>query len=140
MQAELNERTRRYVDAIFGPGAGDKHVRFLDRIEDPALREMIHRFHVWEEDTRHISLEENYLIGTCVLYAAGHHGTAGMFVKTLLHLGTPSAKVLEAVARLSMWIGGLPAAECSFRAQRAIREYERDGLASLAAWFPESAP
>ena len=43
--------TERYVDSIFGPGTGEAHVRFLDRIQNEALREMIHRYHVLEADT-----------------------------------------------------------------------------------------
>ena len=46
-------------------------------------------------------------------------------------------KLLEAGARLAMWIGGLPAVEASFRIQRAISEYEREGLGSLSVWLPE---
>jgi hypothetical protein len=38
-----------------------------------------------------------------------------------------------------MWIGGLPATEASFVIQRAIREYEKEGLASLGVWFPPEA-
>jgi hypothetical protein len=54
----------------------------------------------------------------------------------LLHLGTPKEKLLEASARLSMWIGGLPAVDASFALQKAIREYEKEGLGSLGVWFP----
>lgn len=129
--------TERYVDAIFGEGSGRRHVAFLDRIAHPGLRDMIHRYHTMESDTSRLSLEENYLIGLCVLAATGRHETAAMFAKTLLHLGTPKEKLLEAVARLSMWIGGLPAVDTALRIQRAIAEYERDGLGSLAAWLPE---
>ena len=129
--------TVRYVDEIFGPGAGEKHLNFLDRIENPALREQILRFHVMEADTSQISKEENYLIGMCVLCAGKHYSTAGMFAKTLLHLGVKKSKLLEAVARLSMWIGGLPSVEATFAIQKAIAEYEAGGLSSLAVWFPE---
>jgi hypothetical protein len=129
--------SKNYLDAVFGDGAGDKHERFLDRIDNDALREAIHRYHAFEADTGHLSLEENYLIGMCVLFAGRSHGTAAMFVKTLLHLDVPKDKILEAVARLSMWIGGLPAVEATFVAQKAIREYEENGFASLGAWFPE---
>jgi hypothetical protein len=129
--------TERYVDGIFGEGTGRRHVAFLERIEHPGLREMIHRYHALEGDTSRLSLEENYLIGMCVLSALGRNETAAMFAKTLLHLGTPKEKLLEAVARLSMWIGGLPAVDTTFRIQRAISDYEREGLGSLAAWLPE---
>src|SRR5688572_23128272 len=123
-------QTERYVDAIFGPGSGRRHLRFLERIAHPGLREMILRYHGLEADQSQLSLEENYLIGLSVLAALGRHDTAAMFAKTLLHLGTPKEKLLEAAARLSMWIGGLPAVEASFHVQRAIAEYERDGLGS----------
>ena len=130
--------TVKYVDEIFGPGTGEKHLKFLERIESPALREQILRFHVMEADTSSISREENYLIGMCVLCASKNYATAGMFAKTLLHLGVKREKLLEAVARLSMWVGGLPTVEASFAIQKAIAEYEKDGLASLGVWFPES--
>ncbi|HYP74681.1 MAG TPA: hypothetical protein VER12_01925 [Polyangiaceae bacterium] len=130
--------TEHYVDRIFGPGTGEKHSRFLERIENAALREQILRFHVMEAETSQISLEENYLIGMCVLCASKHYATAGMFAKTLLHLGVSKEKILEAVARLSMWIGGLPSVEAAFAIQKAIADYEDQGLASLAVWFPEA--
>lgn len=130
-------QTEGYVDRIFGPGAGERHLRFLERIAHPGLRDMVLRYHGLEADTTHLSLEENYLIGLAVLAALGRFDTAAMFAKTLLHLGTPKEKLLETGARLSMWIGGLPAVEASFRIQRAIAEYERDGLGSLAVWFPD---
>jgi hypothetical protein len=133
-------QTERYVDAIFGPGSGRRHLRFLERIAHPGLREMVLRYHGLEADTRHVSLEENYLLGLAVLAALGRFDTAAMFAKTLLHLGTPKEKLLEVGARLSMWMGGLPAVEASFRIQRAIAEYERDGLASLAVWLPAEEP
>jgi hypothetical protein len=136
-ERDPREQTEAYVDAIFGAGAGKKHLRFLERIQNAGLREQILRYHAFEADTSALSLEENYLLGLAVLAALGRHDTAAMFAKTLLHLGTPKAKVLEAVARLSMWIGGLPAVEASLRVQRAIAEYEREGLASLGVWLPE---
>lgn len=131
------EQTLDYVDTLFGEGAGKKHLRFLERIQNPALREQVLRYHAVEANTAQLSLEENYLLGMAVLAALGRYDTAGMFAKTLLHLGARKEKLLEAVARLSMWIGGLPAVEAGFRIQRAIAEYERDGVASLAVWFPE---
>ena len=136
-ERDPSEQTEAYVDAIFGPGNGKKHLRFLERIEHAGLREQILRYHALEADTSQLSLEENYLIGLAVLAALGRHDTAAMFAKTLLHLGTPKAKLLDTVARLTMWIGGLPAVEAAFRVQRAIAEYERDGLGSLAVWLPE---
>ena len=131
------EQTVSYVDGLFGEGAGEKHLRFLERIQNPALREQILRYHALEANTAQVSLEENYLLGFAVLAALGRYDTATMFAKTLLHLGTSKEKLLEVVARLSMWIGGLPAVEAGFRVQRAIAEYERDGLGSLAVWLPE---
>jgi len=130
-------QTERYVDGLFGPGGGERHLRFLERIAHPGLREMVLRYHGLEADTAHLSLEENYLIGLAVLCALGRFDTAAMFAKTLLHLGTPKEKLLEAGARLAMWIGGLPAVEASFRIQKAIAEYERDGLGSLSVWLPD---
>jgi alkylhydroperoxidase/carboxymuconolactone decarboxylase family protein YurZ len=130
------EATEEYVESIFGPGTGEAHVRFLDRIENPALREMIHRYHALEADTSELSLHENYLIGMSVLLAQRDHISASMFAKTLLHLGMRKQKLLEACARLTMWMGGLPAVEATFVIQKAIREYEKEGLASLGVWFP----
>lgn len=138
-ERDQEETTERYVDAIFGPGAGKKHISFLNRIQNPALRAAVHDYHAMEADTELLSLEENYLLGMCVLCAVGRPSTAAMFAKTLLHLGTRREKLLEAAARLSMWIGGLPAVEASFVIQRAIREYEEQGVASLGAWFPAEA-
>ncbi len=129
--------TEAYVESIFGPGSGDAHVRFLERIQNPALREMIHRYHALEADTSELSLQENYLLGMCVLLAQRDYQAASLFAKTLLHLGMRKQKLLEACARLAMWIGGLPAVDASFVIQKAIREYERDGKASLDVWFPE---
>lgn len=132
--------TERYVDSIFGSGTGEAHVRFLDRIQNEALREMIHRYHVLEGDTSQLSLQENYLIGMCVLCSQRDYVAAGLFAKTLMHLGVPKEKLLEATARLAMWIGGLPAVDASFAIQKAIREYEKEGLASLGVWFPGEKP
>jgi len=137
-EAHVKE-TESYVDRIFGPGSGEAHVRFLERIQNPALREMIHRYHALEADTSELSLEENYLLGMCVLLSQRDYLAASLFAKTLLCLGVRKQKLLEACARLAMWIGGLPAADASFAIQKAIREYERDGLASLDVWFPERA-
>jgi hypothetical protein len=132
--------TESYVDSIFGPGTGAAHVRFLDRIQNPALREMIHRYHTVEADTSQLSLQENYLIGMCVLCSQRDYVAASLFAKTLLHLGVTKEKLLEATARLAMWIGGLPAVDASFAIQKAIREYEQEGLGSLGVWFPGEKP
>lgn len=129
--------TEQYVDRIFGSGMGKRHVRFLEKISNAALREQILRFHAIEGDTQLVTIEENYLIGVCVLCACGHYGTAAMFTKVLRHLGTSSERILEAVGRISMWAGGLPAVEASFAIQNALREYERDPAGSLAQWFPD---
>ena len=131
------EQTERYVESIFGPGTGEPHVRFLERIQNPALREMIHRYHTLEAETSWLSQQENNLIGMCVLCAQRDYQTAALFAKTLLHLGVAKEKLLEACARLAMWVGGLPAVDASFTVQKAIREYEREGLASLGVWFPQ---
>lgn len=134
------QRTIAFVDGIFGKGMGERHVRFLERLQNDALRETIHRYHGIEANTQWLSLEENYLLGVCVLCSVRSFDTAAMFAKTLLHLGVPKQKILEAVGRLSMWIGGLQAADASFAIQRAIREYEHHGLDSMAVWFPEATP
>jgi hypothetical protein len=131
--------TARYVDGIFGPGFGARHVAFLDRIENDALRDAVHRCHAMEGDTSRVSLEENYLLGMCVLGALRSYGTAAMFAKVLLHLGVSREKVLEAVGRLAMWVGPLAATEVTFVIQRAIGEFEAEGLGSLGAWFPKEA-
>ena len=129
--------TEAYVESIFGDGTGPAHVQFLERIQNPALREMIHRYHALEADTSELSLQENYLLGMGVLLAQRDYQAASLFAKTLLHLGVRREKLLAACARLAMWIGGLPAVDASFAIQKAIREYEQDGLGSLAVWFPE---
>jgi len=136
-EPDPTEATERYVDDIFGPGTGLRHLAFLRRIENPALREQVLRYHVLEADTSELSKEENYLIGMCVLCAGKSYETAAMFAKTLLHLGVRKEKLLEAISRLSMWVGGLPAVEASFVIQKAIRQYERAGLDSLSVWFPD---
>lgn len=130
------ECTEHYIDGLFGPGMGKRHLRFLEKIADPTLREQVVRFHAIEADTSHISIEENYLLAVCVLCALGRYPTAAMFAKVLRHLGTPAERILEAVGRLSMWAGGLPAVEASFAIQKALSEYERDPVAALEVWFP----
>ena len=94
------QNTESYVEGIFGAGTGEAHVRFLDRIQNPALREMIHRYHTLEADTSQLSLQENYLIGMCVLCAQRDYQAVSLFAKTLLHLGVRPEKLLEATARL----------------------------------------
>lgn len=137
--AEPLATTLRYVEGIFGPGSGARHAAFLDQIQNDALRDAVHRCHAVEADTARVSLEENYLLGMCVLAALRSYGTAAMFAKVLMHLGTPREKILEAVGRLSMWVGPLPATEAAFVVQRAVREYEAQGRASLDIWFPETS-
>jgi hypothetical protein len=134
---DLQQRSAQYVDAIFGPGSGARHARFLEQIEDDSLRTELHRYHAIQADTSQLSLEEHYLLATCVLCAVRSYGTAAMFAKTLRHLGVPREKVLAAVGRLSMWVGGIPAVEASAHIRRALDEYDRLGAASMAAWFPE---
>ena len=99
--ADAVATTVRYVDGLFGSGTGERHVAFLDRIQNEALREAVHRCHAMEAETTHVSPQENYLLGMCVLAAVRSYATAAMFAKVLLHLGTPSPKILEAVGRLS---------------------------------------
>jgi hypothetical protein len=137
-EADPAEVTRRYVDSMFGPGAGERHLRFLDRIENAALREMMHRCHGMEADERLVSREESYLFGLVTLCALRSYDTAAMFAKTLRHLGTSRARVLEAVSRTAMWAGPIPATEAALRIQRALDEYDLRGAASLDAWFPQS--
>jgi len=134
---DLEQRSLAYVDQLFGPGTGERHARFLEQIENDALRDEIHRYHVLQSDTSQLSLEEHYLLATCVLCAVRSFGSAQMFAKTLRHLGVPRDKILAAIARLSMWIGGIPAADATAHIRRALDEYDRVGVASLAAWFPE---
>jgi hypothetical protein len=138
-EIDPSKSTELYVDRIFGQGMGKRHLRFLEKIANAALREQILRYHAIEADSRFVTIEENYLIGVCVLCAQGHHATAAMFTKVLRHLGTSADRILEAVGRTSMWVGGLPAVEASFAIQSALREYERDPLGSLAPWFPDDA-
>lgn len=133
----LVQWTVAYVDGLFGPGTGERHAQFLDSIENPTLRRMMHQCHSVEGDTHALSTEENYLLGMAVLCAVRSHATAAMFAKTLRHLGTSREKILEAVARLAMWIGSIPAAEAAAHVQRALDDYDKRGFASLEAWFPE---
>jgi hypothetical protein len=128
-----------FLDATFGEGAGKKHAEYLRFIENDGLRETLHRYHALEGDTTHLSLEENYLVGMCVLCATKSWGPATMFAKTLRHLGVPREKILEALGRMSMWIGGVPAAEATGHVQKALREWDEKGLASMGAWFPDGA-
>lgn len=132
-----HDASKAYLDRVFGEGAGDRHTRFLDRLENRALRDVLHGYHVMEADEQHLSIEENYLLGMCVLLATRSYGPAAMFAKTLRHRGVAREKILEAVARMSMWIGGVPAAEAAGHVQRALREWDESGLASMVAWFPE---
>ena len=85
------------------------------------------------------SLIVAFLLGMTVLCAQRNWGPAAMFAKTLLHLGVPRAKLLEAIARLAMWVGGITAAEAAAHIQKAIGDYEQHGFAALDAWFPPAA-
>lgn len=136
---ERKQQSERYLDELFGPGAGARHSAFIDRLDHPALREALHGYHVLESDTRYLSIPENYLLGMVVLCAQRAYGPAAMFAKTLLHLGVAREKLLETTARLAMWVGGIAAAEAAAHIQKAIGEYEQRGLASLDAWFPPAA-
>ena len=137
-RAALHEQSEAYLDRLFGPGMGRRHRAFLDGIGHSDLADSLHAYHVLEGDEALLSVQENYLIGLCVLCAQGRWGPAGMFARTLAHLGTDPAKVLEAVRRLEMWVGGLHAAEAVGRIARALADYEARGLDSMAAWFPEA--
>ena len=139
---DLQRRSERYLDELFGAGAGARHSAFLDRLEHPALRGTLHSYHVLESDTRHLSVAENYLLGMTVLCAQRSWAPAEMFAKTLLHLGVPRAKLLEATARLTMWVGGITAAEAALHIQRAIADYEQRGQAALprAGTRPRAPP
>jgi hypothetical protein len=128
-----------FLDATFGEGAGRKHTEYLRYIQNDALRETLHRYHALEADTARLSLEENYLIGMCVLCVTKSWGPACMFAKTLRHLGVEREKILEATARLTMWIGGIPAAEATAHVQKALREFDEKGVGSMGDWFPDGA-
>ncbi|MCA1663467.1 MAG: hypothetical protein LC659_04225 [Myxococcales bacterium] len=134
---ELLRRSEAYIDGIFGSGAGEKHSRFLQHIENPTLRATIHSYHLMQAQKDELSIEENYLIGMCVVAAQRCYGPAGMFAKTLRHRGVRREKILEAAGRLSMWIGGIVAAEASAHIQKALDDYDKRGVASLDAWFPD---
>ncbi|MFT4974190.1 MAG: hypothetical protein ACI8S6_000072 [Myxococcota bacterium] len=136
LDPEVVAQSEAALDGLFGPGAGAAHSRFLEHLDSNTLQETLHRYHAMECDETHLSVEENYLIGMCVMCASRAFGPAAMFAKTLMHIGTPREKILEAVTRLSMWVGGVQAAEAAAHVQRAIRQYERTGLASMEAWFP----
>src|SRR3954452_18419232 len=141
-EPDRQRESERYLDELFGPGAGARHSAFIDRLAHPVLRDTLHGYHVLEADTRHLSVAENYLLGMVVLCAQRNYGPAAMFATTLLHLGVPRGKLIEATARLAMWVGGIAAAEAAAHIQKAIGEYDQRGLASLDAWFPavERAP
>lgn len=137
MDAALQRESERYLDGLFGPGAGARHSRFLDQLENEGLRTEIHRYHALQADQSQLSVVEHYLIAMCVLCALKSYGTAQMFAKTLRYLGVPRAKILAALARLAMWTGGIPAVEATLAVTRALDDYDRLGAASLAAWFPD---
>ncbi len=135
--SERLTQSEAYLDALFGEGMGERHSRFLEHLDSEPLRETLHDYHALEARTELISIEENYLLGMCVLLATKSFGPAAMFAKTLRHRGVSREKILEAVARLSMWIGGVPTAEAAGYIQRALREWDEHGLASMKGWFPE---
>lgn len=134
----MNDRSIAYLDRLFGPGMGERHARFLEHLP-PELSAALHRYHRLEDDESLVSVEENYLLGMCVLCAQQRWAPAAMFAKTLAHLGTSDARILAAVSRLEMWVGGIAAAEAAGRMQRAVHAYRREGLASMASWFPEAS-
>lgn len=132
----LARASTRYVDELFGPGMGQRHRAYLRYLWHPELRATMDRYHVLEADTRYLSVADNYLLGMTVLAALRSYDTAAIFAKILLHLGEPPQRLLEAIARLSMWTGGIPAAEAAAHIQKAILQYQKRGLDSLSDWFP----
>jgi hypothetical protein len=126
MNDELLSASEKYLDRLFGPGAGSAHSRFLRALKNPGLEEDLHRAHANQANESALSVQEHYLVGMAVLCATRTYGAAQMFAKTLRHLGVPKAKILEAIARLSTWIGPVPAAEAMARIQKAV----------LREWFP----
>lgn len=126
-----------YLDRLFGLGAGAAHSRFLSRLGAPAIAEALHRAHAQQADEAALSVREHYLVGLGVLCATRAFGTAAMFAKTLRHLGVEQRAILEVVARLGTFAGPVVAAEAAQHVGRAIDEYEREGLASMRAWFPK---
>lgn len=137
MSDDPREASEAALDELFGEGMGRRHSRFLEHLGHPGLQDTLHRYHAMETDEAWLSVEENYLLGMAVLCAQGRYGPASMFAMTLRHRGVPAGKILEAVARLEMWIGGVPAAEAMGHIRKALRAWERDGLAAMAPWFPE---
>jgi hypothetical protein len=137
---DLRDRSERYVDDLFGSGQGRRHLSLIDRYDSETIRDALHMCHVIEADTRWISPAESYLVGMAVLLALRSHGPAAMFAKTLRHLGVPREKILETAARLSMWIGAIPAAEAVGVVQKAVDDWDRRGPASLESWFPDGVP
>lgn len=137
MDNKRRSESEAYLDGIFGEGSGRKHSALLEKFASPSMRETLHGYHLVEAETNHVSVQENYLIGMCVLCASKNYTSAAMFAKTLCHLGVSREKIFESISRLSMWIGGVPAAEALGHIQKAVQHYERDGQASMAAWFPE---
>ena len=132
----LVEQSQAAIDRLFGPGAGKRHTAFLDGLPHAELQTGLHRAHVWAARGAHLSPQEHYLIGMAVLYAQRVYGPAGMFARTLLHLQVDPATVVEAVARLALWIGPVQAAEAAGHLSKAITDYQEHGLASLEAWLP----
>jgi hypothetical protein len=132
----LAEQSQAALDRLLGPGAGKRHTAFLDELPHPELAAALHRAHLWAVRDEHLSPQEHYLIGMTVLYAQRAYGPAGMFARTLLHLKTDSATVVEAVARLALWIGPVQAAEAAGHLMKAVTDYQDHGLASLEAWLP----
>lgn len=134
--AEVLDASEAYLDRLFGPGMGARHSQFIDKLQSASVRAALHRYHTLEDDESWLSVEDNYLLGTVVMCALGEYGPAAMFAMTLRHRGVPAGRILAAVGRLEMWVGGLRAATAIGQIQRAIRVYDRDGLDAMAAWFP----
>lgn len=135
----LKAASEGFLDGIFGPGMGARHTAFVERLGEPTLRDGLHRYHVLESDERWLSIEDNYLLGMTVLCATGDFAPASMFAMTLMHRDVPKERTFAAVARLEMWVGGIRAATALGHMRKAVRSYEKHGMAAMAGWFPEPA-
>ncbi len=133
---DLLSESEAYLDGLFGAGAGHRHTTYLDALPHSELREQLHRAHAWAARDEHLSVPEHYLIGMSVLYALRAYGPAGMFARTLLLLDVSEPTVIEAVARLAIWIGPVQAGEAAGHLTRAIADYHARGLGSMDAWLP----
>ena len=139
MDDTLLAHSEDFVDRLLGPGTGARHTAFLAHLHDPALQELLHRCHELQADEQHLTIEEHYLIGMCVLCGQRDYAIAGMFAKILRHRGVTGDKILTAVTRLAVWTGATTAADAAGHIQRAVTDYDRHGIASLEPWLPVPA-